>query len=114
MLNASSVYTLSGSGLLSTSGEYILEGTLMQTGGTNLVSGSLSVGPGVYNLNGGALILNGTLSSAITVKSGVVLGGTGSLSSVIVSSGGILARQSVGKHATQRQSHDPLRRNNGL
>lgn len=58
-------------------------GTLTMTG-TNTYSGATAI-------NQGALIVNGSLASPVTVNSGGTLGGVGSLTSATVNAGGVLA-----------------------
>ncbi|MEH2484178.1 beta strand repeat-containing protein [Bradyrhizobium sp. AZCC 2230] len=59
-------------------------------GTTTLDGGNTYTGP--TSVNGGALIVNGSIASAATVNSGGILGGVGSIfNDVAVNSGGILA-----------------------
>ena len=93
----SSVLTISPSGG-STSFSGTIQGggalgsiSLLLTGsGTQILTGSNTY-TGSTTINGGRLLVNGSLVSPVTVNSGGTLGGTGSLSSVTVNSGGQLA-----------------------
>ena len=65
-------------------------GSLVKDGsGTLLLSGS-STYTGGTTVNGGMLEVDGSLASLVTVNSGAVLSGTGSLTSVVVNPGGHL------------------------
>jgi outer membrane autotransporter protein len=65
-------------------------GGLTLAGGTLTLSGA-STYTGPTWVNGGALIVNGSIVSPVTVNKGGTLGGVGSVGATTVSSGGVLA-----------------------
>ncbi len=67
----------------------IISLVLTGSGIQNLAGNNTYTGP--TTINGGKLLVTGSLVSPVTVNNGGVLGGTGSLSSVIVGSGGTLS-----------------------
>jgi T5SS/PEP-CTERM-associated repeat protein/autotransporter-associated beta strand protein len=74
-------------------------GTVNVLAGTTVFTGaSTYIGP--TTVNGGALIVNGSIVSATTVNSGGRLGGSGSVGNVTVNSGGTLAPGPVGAPGT--------------
>ena len=96
----SGIYTLSGSGLLAANQEVIGDqssGTFTQSGGTNMVANNLVLGQsqeasGIYNLNGGLLIVSGSLttvagSAAFNMNGGTLHSGTSFTNTVPVSIG---------------------------
>jgi fibronectin-binding autotransporter adhesin len=89
-LGSQSLVLTNGSGTFSGtivgSGGLILNGGLQTVSGTNSYSGSTTI-------NGGTLAVNGTItsSSGVTINSGGTLGGTGTVPSVSVSSGGTIS-----------------------
>ncbi len=64
---------------------------LVKTGSGMLLLNSSNGYSGATAINQGELLVNGSLASPVTVNSFGLLGGTGSLSSVLVNSGGMLA-----------------------
>ena len=67
-------------------------GTLVKTGSGTLVLSGSNTSTGPTTINQGKLVLDGQLSnSAVTVNSGGLLSGMGSLTSVTVNAGGTLA-----------------------
>ncbi|MGV3533788.1 MAG: autotransporter-associated beta strand repeat-containing protein, partial [Chthoniobacteraceae bacterium] len=81
-------------------GALVIEGALGQSAPSSLVktgTGSLTIGgtasyTGTTDVNGGTLIVNGSISGGLaTVADTGTLGGTGSVNAVTVSSGGTLA-----------------------
>ena len=62
-------------------------GLNMMGPGSLVLSGSNNYSGGT-DINSGRLVINGSLASSVTVNSGGTLGGTGSLTSVLVNAGG--------------------------
>ena len=94
---AAAVLTLSPTGGSTTfSGGIQGGGTLgaislvMNGSGTQVLAGSNTY-TGPTTINGGKLLVNGSLASPVTVNNGGILGGTGNLTSVTVNAGGTLA-----------------------
>jgi fibronectin-binding autotransporter adhesin len=79
------------SGVISGMGGLTLTGGTQTLSGTNTYTGPTTVG-------GGTLVVNGSIatSSGVSVQSGATLGGTGTVSSVTLASGGTLAPGSAG------------------
>ena len=75
----------------------IISGAISGSGGLNMMGpGTLTLGgsnnySGDTDINSGRLVVNGPLASPVTVNSGGTLGGTGSLTSVLVNAGGHLS-----------------------
>jgi autotransporter-associated beta strand protein len=72
-------------------GSLIGSGSLSKTGSGALTLAGSNSYTGLTSVNQGAILVNGSLASPVTVNNGGALGGTGSLSSAIVNSGGHLA-----------------------
>jgi autotransporter-associated beta strand protein len=73
-------------GIISGSG-----GALVLTSGAQTLSG-MNTYTGATTINGGALAVNGSISSSnVTVNAGGILGGTGTVGSTVINSAGVLA-----------------------
>lgn len=81
-------------------------GTIKQLAGTTILTGNSSSFTGSTEINGGKLLVNGTLPKQIDINSGGTLGGTGTVELVYARSGGTLTGGNIGTIGTLNVTTD--------